>query len=353
MTLYQKYIFPLLVRVDPERAHDVTLRLLDRADGNAVGRLYLRLLAGRVPRQPVHAFGLTFRNALGVAAGYDKDAVAPLGLARLGVGHVEVGTVTPWAQAGNARPRVFRLEREWALINRMGFPNEGMARVSARLRRLREGSRPWPDGFVLGVSVGKQKETALADAAEDYLLVMRAVYPYADYLALNVSSPNTPGLRQLQGRAYLEQLLGAVQEESARLGGGEGRLPMLVKIAPDLTQEEIDQILEAADRSAIDGIIATNTTVTRPGVTAQRGAQMGGLSGAPLAARSLEVVQYVCSQLADRRPVIAVGGVMNADDVKARLDAGARLVQIYTAFVYEGPRLPGRIVRALAKGPRA
>ncbi len=352
MSVYRRILFPLVARIDAERAHDLTLRLLARTAANSTGRAGLKLLAGRIPQRPVRAFGLQFRNELGIAAGYDKNGLAPLGLAGLGFGHVEVGTVTPWTQAGNARPRIFRLPPEQALINRMGFPNEGMARVSARLRRLRSDTARWPEGFVLGVSLGKQKETPLAQAASDYVWVMRAVYPYADYLALNVSSPNTPGLRQLQGRDYLQQLLAELQAENGRLGGEAGARPLLVKIAPELSWAELDQVLQAAEDTGVSGIIATNTTTERPGLAPGRGDQVGGLSGAPLGPRSLEVVRYIWSQMAGRLPVIAVGGIMNVDDARARLDAGAALVQVYTALVYGGPRLPGRIARGLGR-PRA
>lgn len=347
MSPYERILFPLVSRIEAERAHERTVRALACAQRLPAGRRLLRGLAGRGVRRPVRVFGLDFPNELGVAAGYDKNGLAPLGLALLGFGHIEVGTVTPWAQAGNHRPRVFRLKEARALINRMGFPNEGMARVAARLRRL-TASREWAEsGAVLGVSLGKQKETPLEEAARDYALVMRAFYPYADYLVLNVSSPNTPGLRQLQGRTYLEQLLGEVQRENRRLAQGGGPRPLLVKIAPDLSWGEIDQIVMSAEAAGVAGIIATNTTLERPGLSNAQRKEAGGLSGAPLGARSLEVVRYLCAQLGERMPVVAVGGVMHADDAQARLDVGAKLVQIYTGLVYGGPRLPGRILRSL------
>ncbi len=349
MPKYKRLIIPLLRRVEAEGAHDLTMQALTVAQRWPVGRLLLRQLAGEVPQRPVNAFGLQFPNELGLAAGFDKNAQAPLSLALLGFGHVEVGTVTPWRQPGNERPRIYRLPEECALINRMGFPNEGMTRVASRLRRLkaRAGSNPAP--FVLGVSLGKQKETALVHAVDDYVMVMRAVYPYADYLAVNVSSPNTPGLRQLQGGRYLQSLLGRLQEENVRLAGDGKRRPVLLKIAPDLSWADIDEILEAAEAQGIDGVIVTNTTLDRPGLGPRASKLEGGLSGDPLAARSLELTRYVCRQMDGRLPVISVGGVSTAHDVRTRLEAGACLVQLYTALVYEGPTLPGRILRELGE----
>lgn len=349
MSLYQRLIFPLLRQLDAERAHDLTLQALSIAQRWPVGRFLLRRITGKTPRRSVTAFGLQFPNELGVAAGFDKNAQAPLGLALLGFGHVEVGTVTPWGQPGNERPRIFRLPAKQALINRMGFPNEGMTRVASRLRWLRERGGASAMPFVLGVSLGKQKETPLADAVHDYVMVMRAVYPYADYLAVNVSSPNTPGLRELQGRKFLESLLGELQQENSRLAGGGARRPVLLKIAPDLSWAELDQILEAAEGQSIDGVIATNTTLDRPGLGRRAARREGGLSGAPLAPRSLELTRYICRRMEGRLPVISVGGVRTADDVRARLDAGACLVQIYTALVYGGPALPGRMLRELGQ----
>jgi len=325
----------------------VTLRALAAAQRRPSGRFLLRRIAGTIPKRPVKVFGLHFPNELGVAAGYDKNAQAALGLALLGFGHVEVGTVTPWAQEGNRRPRIFRLPQDRALINRMGFPNQGMARVAAHLRQMPRRQVSSNGGFVLGASLGKQKETPLDEAGADYVAVLRAVYPHVDYLAVNVSSPNTPGLRQLQGRRYLESLLGQIQEENRRLSPvGIGR-PLLLKIAPDLSWAEIDQILEAAEAQEINGIIATNTTVERPALSNGWSHEAGGLSGEPLAGRSMEIIAYVYRQVGDKMPVIGVGGVTSADDVQARLDAGAALVQLYTGLIYEGPQLVGRLLRAL------
>lgn len=347
MTIYERLLFPLLKQIDAERAHDLTVQTLAAAQETRAGRQLLRRIAGQVPCRPQTVFGLRFPNELGVAAGYDKNAQVIRGLGLLGFGHVEVGTVTPWVQDGNPRPRVFRLPAERALINRMGFPNQGMTRVVARLRQLRTSSMGQQTPCILGVSIGKQKETDLGAAVQDYLIVMRAVYVHADYLAVNVSSPNTPGLRALQGRDYLEDLLRRLQEENRRLAGREPMRPLLLKIAPDLSWDEIDVVLEAAGRCEVDGLIATNTTVARPGLDARWRAESGGLSGAPLARRSLAIVSFICEKMGDRLPVVAVGGIMSVDDVRARLDAGARLVQVYTGLVYKGPKMAGRILRQL------
>lgn len=345
MTLYETYLFPLLRQTDAETAHDRAVRALTRAQSHPAGRAFLCRLAGELPQQPIHLFGLTFPNALGMAAGFDKDVQVAEGLGLLGFGHIEVGTLTPWAQPGNPKPRVFRLPEDGALINRMGFPNGGVVRALPRLRALAEGQRP----FILGISLGKQKETPLAEAADDYRLLMRAVYPYADYLAINISSPNTPGLRELQGGNYLAHLLGELTAENGILAQkhGVGKRPLLVKIAPDLTPAELEEILDAIQAAGIDGIIATNTTLQREGLNNPSQAEQGGLSGRPLRQRSREIVATIARQTGGRLPIIGVGGVRTADDAQAMLDAGASLVQLYTSLIYEGPGLAGRILRAL------
>lgn len=343
MTLYRNFLFPLLRQFDAERMHDLTLAGLSLAQGHRAGRLLLRQIAGHIRHRPVQCLGLTFPNVLGVAAGYDKDARVPLGLALLGFGHVEVGTVTPWPQAGNPRPRVFRLPEDKALVNRMGFPNQGVAGAVGRLRALRRR----PRSFVVGVSLGKQKETPLAEAADDYVTAMRAVYPYADYLAVNVSSPNTPGLRDLQGDRYLERLLERLTAENRKLANDARPRPLLLKISPDLSPPELDAILAAALAHDVSGIIATNTTVSRPELAHRNRVESGGLSGAPLAARSEEIIAAIRQRAGKSLPIIGVGGVLCAADVRRKLDAGASLVQIYTGLVYKGPGLAGRLLRAL------
>ena len=241
--VYKKFVWPVLSQFSPEAVHEQTLSALQLAQMTIPGRMMLRQLAGRVPKTAVSLFGLTFPNVVGMAAGFDKDVRVANGLSCLGFGHIEVGTLTPKPQAGNPQPRIFRLSDEKALINRMGFPNGGVDRAAPRLKRLAKQSR----NYVLGVSLGKQKETPLAEAATDYLYMMRQVYAYADYLVINISSPNTPGLRELQGGNYLGQLLKELREETAVLAEKQQtqQRPLLVKIAPDLSFSELDEILAA------------------------------------------------------------------------------------------------------------
>jgi dihydroorotate dehydrogenase len=345
MEYYRKVIFPLVTRMDAERAHDRTLQLLEWAQRFSIGRSLLGRMAGDVPDEPVVAFGLTFPNLLGVAAGFDKNARVFPGLATLGFGHIEVGTLTPRPQPGNPCPRIFRLPNDRAIVNRMGFPNEGVQAAAKRLRVMKGAAGP----AILGVSLGKQKETALPDAAVDYVEVMKGVYDVADYLAVNVSSPNTPGLRELQHRAYLEQLLARLEEENQALSAARQSVtrPLLLKISPDLTWAELDEILELSVTYGIRGLIATNTTLARVGLNDARQSESGGLSGRPLADRSNEIIRYIYRQLGESMPVIGVGGVLTAEDAQAKLEAGACLVQLYTGLVFEGPTIAAKILRRL------
>jgi len=345
-SFYSRYVFPLLRQMDAEMVHERTLRLLQMVQGG-LARPFLHKIAGQLPQQPIKFAGLTFPNVLGMAAGFDKDVRIAAGLAALGFGHIEVGTLTPRPQAGNARPRIFRLPEDEAIINRMGFPNGGVVAALPRLRRL----AAQPRDFVLGVSLGKQKETPLTEAAGDYIAVMQAVYPYADYLAVNISSPNTPGLRELQSGDYLGQLLGtlAIENKSLAQTQNVAKRPLFVKIAPDLSLAELDEILTAVQDNQINAIIATNTTISREGLTSPYQNEAGGLSGTPLRQPSTEIIQQVYRQTNGRLPIIGVGGVRTAADVQAKLNAGASLVQLYTSLVYEGPGLPGRLLRDLAQ----
>ena len=325
--------------------HECTLAALFFAQKSVVGRAVLQLMAGPLPSVAVQLFGLTFPNVVGMAAGFDKDARVAAGLAQLGFGHVEVGTLTPHPQVGNLRPRIFRLPADEAIINRMGFPNGGVETAVSHLHHL-----PQKRNSILGISLGKQKETPLADAAQDYIAVMKAVYPFADYLAVNISSPNTPGLRALQGGHFIDQLLAGLMAENRMLANvhGVAKRPLLIKIAPDLSWEELDVILTAVQDNQIDGIIATNTTVSRDGLRDPNQNERGGLSGRPLINRSNEIISYIHRQTNGKLPIIGVGGIYSATDVQEKLDAGASLVQLYTSLIYEGPGIVGRILRDLA-----
>jgi dihydroorotate dehydrogenase len=333
---------PLIFRLDPEVAHDLTVSLLRLVGALPFGRYVLKEIYRAHSRSKIEAFGLEFPNPVGLAAGYDKDGLAWRGLAGLGFGHLEIGTVTPEPQAGNPKPRVFRLPEEQAVINRMGFPGRGAEHLAQRLRGARG------RGFVLGVNIGKNRDTPNEEAARDYLPLMRAFAPLADYIAINVSSPNTIGLRRLQAREALDGLLSVLSAERAKLLPVLGRqLPLLVKLAPDLNDNELDDALEVITRTGMDGVIATNTTVSREGLRSPIRNEAGGLSGEPLRRLSTEMVRKIAERTAGRLPVIGVGGIMTPDDAKEKLDAGAALVQVYTGLVYKGPGLVKEIVKAI------
>ncbi|WOQ70919.1 quinone-dependent dihydroorotate dehydrogenase [Microbacterium limosum] len=337
--MYRALFSLVLSRLDPEDAHHLAMRVIRIAGTRPIARM-LRPFTRPDPSLAVSALGLDFPSPFGVAAGFDKDAHGALGLGALGFGHVEVGTITAVPQDGNPRPRLFRLIPDRAVVNRMGFNNAGAEAAAHRLARLR-GRRDRP---VLGVNIGKSRIVDVADATEDYVRSATLLAPLADYLAVNVSSPNTPGLRTLQAVESLAPLLRSVKDAA-------GATPLLVKIAPDLDDAEVDAVAALAVELGLDGIIATNTTLSRdglasaPDVVAAAGA--GGLSGAPLAGRALEVLRRVRAAVPADFCVISVGGVETAEDVRERLAAGATLVQGYTAFLYRGPFWARQINRGL------
>ena len=330
--MYRLLFDHVLTRTDPEKAHHLAFR------GIRAGRPVTRALSRYAFERPVQALGLTFPNRLGLAAGFDKNAVGIDALAALGFGHVEIGTVTGQPQPGNAKPRLFRLPEDRAVINRMGFNNDGAEVVARRLVARKR------TATVLGVNIGKTKVVAEDDAIGDYEKSTRWLAPHADYLVVNVSSPNTPGLRNLQAVEKLEPLLTAVRAEADRVT--EQRVPLLVKIAPDLSDDDVLAVADLATAIGLDGIIATNTTIARDGLVSDKADEIGGLSGAPLRARSLEVLRLLKKQ-APGLTLIGVGGISTVADAQARLDAGAALVQGYTAFIYEGPLWPKRIAQGL------
>lgn len=338
--LYSSLLRPLLFRLPPESAHELAIKSLSFAP-----QLTRALLGDRFKRSPfgkLKRFGLTFSNPVGLAAGFDKDGIALDSLATLGFGFIEAGTVTYHAQPGNERPRLFRLPADKALINRAGFNNRGAA---AFVERIKQGR---PD-CVLGVSIGKSKVVALEDAISDYLKTFALVHSVADYVAINVSSPNTPGLRDLQKSEQLDGLLQALQQSNESLAEREGRnpLPLLVKISPDLDDDELANIVAVAKKNKIAGLIATNTTVLRTHLQTPRkeidACGAGGLSGAPLLQRSLAVIARLHQLTGGEMPIVGVGGVFNANDAWQMVRAGASLLQLYTGLIYEGPAIARNI----------
>jgi dihydroorotate dehydrogenase len=326
-----------LFATPPEAAHSLALAaaraLLHRPFGNR----------STPDEARIELMGLTFPNRVGLAAGFDKNAVAVDGLFALGFGHIEVGTVTPRPQGGNPLPRLFRVPQRCALINRMGFPNDGAERIAARVR-ARRGHQ------ILGVNIGKNAVTPVDRAVDDYIACLRAVHAVSDYITVNVSSPNTIGLRNLQETQNLAPLLTALLDEARQLEKTHSRrIPLLVKLAPDLTADELRNIAAMLGSLPLGGVIATNTTVSHAGVAGlQHAAESGGLSGAPLHSRSLEVVRTLRRELGAAMTIIGVGGIMSAADANAMRDAGADLIQIYTGLIYRGPRLVKELTRAEA-----
>jgi dihydroorotate dehydrogenase len=390
------FLRSLLFRLDPETAHQLTLQLM-RIGGIEPIHSILRLIYS-TPSKPVNAFGLTFKNPVGLAAGYDKDAVAIKGLSALGFGHLEVGTVTPKPQPGNPRPRVFRLLEDEAVINRMGFPGRGADFARTSLRGALKGRRgnllanaetldllsespdthslapparagvpraqlPGSAGvaspgldtakttptrptaarndIIIGINLGKNKDTPLEEAASDYIELMRQFMLLADYLTINISSPNTVGLRRLQGRGLLENLLGQINSEREMWNL---KRPILVKIAPDLSNEELDDAMGVILDKNMDGIIATNTTLARERLRSKYQQESGGLSGRPLRSRSEAVLRQVVRCVNGKVPIVSVGGIMSPEDAKRRLDLGATLIQLYTGLIYQGSGLVKKIL---------
>lgn len=332
---------PLLFRLDAERAHDLTLTAL-ASHGAATAAA---LLTRAVPRRPRVVMGIEFPNPVGLAAGLDKDGSAICGLAALGFGSLEIGTVTPRPQPGNPRPRLFRLPDAQALINRYGFNNRGVAALVNNVMKARAA------GYrgVLGINIGKNKDTPNERASDDYLICLEQVYAHADYVTVNISSPNTPGLRDLQYGEALDRLLDELKEAQQRLADRHGRyVPLALKIAPDVADADLPVIAAALVRARLDAVIATNTTFARDGVESLAHAgETGGLSGAPLAVRSTAVIAGLARALDGALPVIGVGGILSGDDARAKIEAGASLVQIYTGLIYRGPALVREAVEAI------
>jgi dihydroorotate dehydrogenase len=344
--LYTKLLKPLLFRLAPEQAHHLTVKLLEASllipGAASIMRNQYRLEDDRLRR---NCFGLDFPNPVGLAAGFDKDGRYFHAMSNLGFGFIEIGTVTPRPQGGNPQPRLFRLPKDEALINRMGFNNEGVDALVERLKRGR------PEGVVIGGNIGKNKDTPNEQATDDYLICFEKLFPYVDYFVVNVSSPNTPNLRDLQEKEPLTKLLSTLQQRNQQEASPK---PILLKIAPDLTDGQLDDIVDIAKTTQLAGIIATNTTISREGLetatTEVSTIGNGGLSGAPLRERATEVIRYLAEHSRGTLPIIGVGGITSGQDAVDKLAAGACLIQVYSGLVYAGPTLVKEICQAVLEG---
>ena len=335
--MYRFIIRPLLFLFDPEQVHHFTFKMIRYIHYiPGVGALIRSLFYHNNPKLARNLFGLTFPNPVGLAAGFDKDAKLFGPLANFGFGFIEIGTLTPKGQPGNPKKRLFRLPADQALINRMGFNNEG---VDAAVKRLKKNKN-----VLIGGNIGKNKSTSNEDAIQDYQYCFRALYDYVDYFVVNVSSPNTPNLRALQDKAPLTHLLNTLQEDNRKTSKPK---PILLKIAPDLTDEQLMDIIDIVAQTKIAGVIATNTTIVRKNLQDQNQNELGGLSGKPLKNRSTEVIRFLAEKSNKAFPIIGVGGIHSVDDALEKLNAGADLIQLYTGFIYEGPQLIKDINKAL------
>lgn len=333
-----KHLRALLFKLSPECAHVLTLGSLNLFHKTRINKLLYK----KIPQAPIEVMGLKFPNKIGLAAGLDKNGDYIDALADLGFGFIEIGTVTPLAQEGNPKPRLFRIPEASALINRMGFNNKGIDHLIAKVRQSHYGG-------ILGINIGKNAATPIEKAQDDYLICLRKAYPYASYITINISSPNTSGLRSLQHGEYLNTLLKTLKDEQAKLADIHHKyVPLVVKIAPDLTEAEVLALAHTFLQLKIDGVIATNTTISRSGVGDHRvGKEIGGLSGAPLSLQSTEIIKLFHRELAGRIPLIASGGIMSAAIVAEKLAAGATLVQLYTGLIYAGPDLVNECARRI------
>jgi len=347
-------IKPLLFKFDPEKVHyfvTANLKRFNRFPGGAA--LSRSLWDLRDERLEKEVFGLKFKNPVGLAAGFDKNAEMMGEMANMGFGFVEIGTVTPLPQPGNPKPRMFRLPDDGGLINRMGFNNLGVDVAAERIAAFRRDAKGLQKNLIIGGNIGKNKNTPNEDAVSDYIKCFDRLFDVVDYFVVNVSSPNTPGLRELQEKESLRRILTRLQEVNAELAAAQGMSPrpLLLKIAPDLNQQQLDDVSTLALEIRLDGLVATNTTIGREGLIASKeqleviGA--GGLSGAPLRERATEVVRYLCEKMGGRIPVIASGGIFTEGDAREKMEAGAVLVQVWTGFIYEGPFIVGRICRGI------
>ena len=336
--MYQFFIRPLLFQFDPEKVHYFTfsmIKILHKIPG--LGGLIRNFYHLNDPKLERNVFGLTFKNPVGLAAGFDKDAKLYQELSNFGFGFIEIGTITPKPQDGNPKKRLFRLKEDSAIINRMGFNNGGVDAAIERLKRNKN--------VLIGGNIGKNKNTPNEEAVSDYMICFEALFPYVDYFVVNVSSPNTPNLRALQDKEPLMALLQTLQNANDLKPKSK---PILLKIAPDLTNEQLLDIIDIVKTTQIAGVIATNTTLSRAGLQSENKSEMGGLSGKPLTKRSTEVIRFLATESKNAFPIIGVGGIHSADDAIEKLEAGASLVQLYTGFIYEGPALVKAINKRLS-----
>ena len=336
--MYKSIIRPILFQFDPEKVHHFTFKLIRFFNNLGLGGLFKSLYKVNDKRLEREVFGLKFPNPVGLAAGFDKDAKLYKELSNLGFGFIEIGTVTPKPQPGNPKKRLFRLQSDSAIINRMGFNNGGVEEAVERLKTNKN--------VLIGGNIGKNKVTANDEAVTDYVICFEALFDYVDYFVVNVSSPNTPNLRALQDKEPLTRLLQTLQDKNDLQSK---RKPILLKIAPDLTDEQLLDIIEIVSETKIDGVIATNTTINRDGLISENKAEMGGLSGKPLTHRSTEVIRFLSEKSNKAFPIIGVGGIHSANDALEKLEAGASLIQLYTGFIYEGPQLIKDINKAILR----
>ncbi|MDP2686784.1 MAG: quinone-dependent dihydroorotate dehydrogenase [Aequorivita sp.] len=348
--MYKTFIRPIFFCFDPEKIHHFTFSLIRFSHKIGFGSLFRSIYKIENPILERELFGLKFPNPVGLAAGFDKDAKLYKELSNFGFGFIEIGTVTPKPQPGNEKPRLFRLKEDSAIINRMGFNNGGVDEAVERLKKNgKVASAPLSDRVLIGGNIGKNKTTPNEEAVNDYLICFEKLFDYVDYFVVNVSSPNTPNLRALQEKKPLTDLLQTLQDKN---NSKEKRKPILLKIAPDLTDEQLLDIIEIVATTKIDGVIATNTTISREGISSENKKEMGGLSGKPLSKRATEVIRFLSEKSDKAFPIIGVGGIHSAEDALEKLYAGASLVQLYTGFIYEGPDLIKQINKAILKGHR-
>ena len=336
--MYKSIIRPILFQFDPEKVHHFTFKLIRFLNNLGLGGLFKSLYKVNDKRLEREVFGLKFPNPVGLAAGFDKDAKLYKELSNLGFGFIEIGTVTPKSQPGNPKKRLFRLQSDSAIINRMGFNNGGVEEAVERLKKN--------TNVLIGGNIGKNKVTANDEAVTDYVICFEALFDYVDYFVVNVSSPNTPNLRALQDKEPLTRLLQTLQDKNDLQSK---RKPILLKIAPDLTDEQLLDIIEIVSETKINGVIATNTTINRDGLVSENKAEMGGLSGKPLTHRSTEVIRFLSEKSNKAFPIIGVGGIHSVNDALEKLEAGASLIQLYTGFIYEGPQLIKDINKAILR----